>query len=91
MKALQAKNTAKQMSIEEVNEVIADLEKEKVDREFEDAFNTEREQRMAKIMQEKPEMANQRISNPLRVHFKRPPKTTDEAIETLRQVDQRYE
>ena len=75
------------MSIEEVNEVIADLEKEKVDREFEDAFNTEREQRVAKIIKEKPDMANKMTSNPLRVHFKRPPKTTDEAIETLKQVD----
>ena len=72
------------MSIEEVNAVIADLEKEKADREFEDNFNIERQQKMAKIAKEKPEAASKMKQSPLRVHFKRPPKTTEEAIETLK-------
>ena len=31
------------------------------------------------------------MTPPLEVHFKRPPKTTEEAIETLKEVDKRFE
>ena len=37
------------MSIEEVNEVIADLDKERIDREFEYEFNQERAEAVARI------------------------------------------
>lgn len=40
---MKAKDGAGKMSIAEVDEVIADLEKEKSDREFEDDFNSRRE------------------------------------------------
>ena len=29
--------------------------------------------------------------SPLRVHFRRPPKTSEEAVETLKEADQRFE
>ena len=37
------------MSIQEVNEVIADLEKEKADREFELEFNKERAETISRL------------------------------------------
>lgn len=77
------------MSLEEVDEVIADLEKEKADRDFEYKFNQERADSVRKIRENQPE--NKGIKDPLRVHFKRPPKTSEEAIDTLKEVDSRYE
>lgn len=49
MKAMKDKDSAANMTIEEVDEVIADLEKEKDDRLFEDKFNRERELAAAKL------------------------------------------
>ena len=51
MKEMKSKGSAEQMSIEEVNEVVADLEKEKSDREFEEDFNAEREMMAARLIQ----------------------------------------
>ena len=89
MKALQAKNSADGMNLEEIDEVIADLEKEKEDREFESQYNEDRE--IAAVKLESEGKTGGRSVRPLRVQFKRPPKTTDEAIETLREADQRFE
>ena len=77
------------MSIEEVNDVIADLEKEKEDREFEIAFNSEREEAANRLRESSTSDAVNH--KPLRVHFRRPPKTVEETIKTLKEVDSRYE
>lgn len=82
MQAMKAKDSAGKMSITEVDEVIADLEKEKSDREFEDEFNAKREVIATKLESEGKENVKS-----IRVHFKRPPKTSEEAIETLQQAD----
>jgi len=39
MKSLKAKDSAAAMNINEIDDVIGDLEKEKSDREFEEKFN----------------------------------------------------
>jgi len=85
MKALKAKDSAAEMNIDEINEVIGDLEKEKSDREFEETFNRDREQAASKFDKSKEKAMR------LRVHFKRPPKTSEEAIETLQEADLRFE
>ena len=74
------------MDITEVNEVIEDLEKEKSDREFEETFNRERIVIAGKLGK-----LDENSEPPLRVHFKRPPKTSEEAIETLKEADMRFE
>ena len=85
MKNLKAKDNAAAMKIEEIDDVIGDLEKEKSDREFEEIFNREREEAASKLDGQK-EKAKR-----LRVHFKRPPKTSEEAMEALQEADKRFE
>ena len=50
---MKSKNSAEKMSLEEIEEVIRDLEKEKSDLEFEDTFNRERMQKADRIASEK--------------------------------------
>ena len=77
-------DSATNMTVDEINEVIADLEKEKEDRMIENIYNKQREEKASKLQSEIK-------SSPLMVHFKRPPKTSEEAIETLKEADQRFE
>ena len=81
------------MDMDEINEVLADLEKEKSDREFEETFNRERLEVAHKIMEKKHKSGEtDYVPNaPLRVHFRRPPKTSEEVVQTLQEADQRFE
>lgn len=72
------------MTLDEISEAIADLEKEKEDRMIEDVYNKERVEMASKLK-------STIKSSPLMVHFKRPPRTSEEAIETLKEADQRFE
>ena len=49
MQDLKDKNSAARMNMEEIDEVIDDLEKEKADREYEETFNKERERIATKL------------------------------------------
>ena len=49
MQDLKDKNSAARMNMEEIDEVIDDLEKEKADREYEEIFNKERERIATKL------------------------------------------
>ena len=52
MKDLQAVDNAAKMNITEVDEVLADIEAEQSDREFEEAFNAERERKALEIAEQ---------------------------------------
>ena len=80
------------MHMEEIDEALSDLEKEKSDREFEDSFNRERfymAEKLGNLRKGAVDSDEEQVEEemPLRVHFRRPPKTADEAIQTLKEAD----
>ena len=99
MKRMRQQNDAASMEMKEIDEALSDLEKEKSDREFEEYYNRERfymaEKLGRKVRQEGAddeeggggEQYDVPGEMPLRVHFRRPPKTADEAIQTLKEAD----
>ena len=51
---MKSKNSAETMSLAEIDEVIADLEKEKEDREYEERFNLERLEAALRVAEKQP-------------------------------------
>ena len=94
MKEQQSQDAAS-MEMKEIDEALSDLEKEKSDREFEESFNRERFYMAEKLgtrlggANDGEEEGGEEVPGemPLRVHFRRPPKTADEAIQTLKEAD----
>ena len=98
MKRMRQQNDAASMEMKEIDEALSDLEKEKSDREFEESYNRERfymAEKLGKKLRrevagdEEGEEEGYEVPGemPLRVHFRRPPKTADEAIQTLKEAD----